>query len=68
MEKLYHFYILVIYDDNSEFGFDVKIGGKSHEVLANIQMITRGTLMASNAKYAYAYKDDGFEACAYRRD
>lgn len=67
MENKYHFYVVVIYDDNTEFGFDVNIEGKDYEVLANIHMITRGTLMASSAKYAYAYKDDGFEACAYRR-
>lgn len=66
METKYHFYVVVIYNDKTEFGFDVYLEGKSYEVLANLQMITRGTLMASGAKYAYAYKDDGFEACAYR--
>lgn len=66
MKDTYHFYVVVIYSDNTEFGFDVYLEGKSHQVLANLQMITRGTLMASNAKYAYAYKEDGFEVCAYQ--
>lgn len=67
MEQKFHFYVDVIYNDNTQFGFDVYIEGKSFEVEANINMITRGTLMASSAKYAYAYNEEGFEVCAFSR-
>lgn len=67
MEHRSYFYVVVIYSDNTKFGFDVILQGESHEILVDINMITRGILMASSAKYAYAYKDDGTQACAFRR-
>lgn len=67
MEHRCYFYVVVIYSDSTKFGFDVILQGESHEILADIHMITRGVLMASSAKYAYAYTGDGSQACAFRR-
>ena len=61
------FYVSVNYDDDSEFGFDVIMSGPDYKVKANLMMVTRGVLMASNASTAYCYNDEGFEVCAYRR-
>lgn len=61
------YFIEVVYDDETEFNFTVKIEGKKHEVCAHLMQITRGTLMASSAKRAYCYDADGFDVCAYIR-
>lgn len=63
----YHFYVEVVYDDESEFHFDVEIEGKEHEVMSTLMKITRGTLMASSGTTAVAYKDDGFPVVSYRQ-
>lgn len=57
--------IVVEYSDESEFTFDVTIEGTESKIIANLLMITRGTLMASIAKKATCYKNDGFELCSY---
>ncbi len=57
--------IFIEYSDSTEFNFTVTMEGKEHEIIASLLMITRGTLMASNAKKATCYKDDGFELCSY---
>lgn len=57
--------IIIEYSDLSEFQFDVTIRGKERDIIANLYMITRGTLMASNARKATCYKQDGFEVCSY---
>ena len=59
------YFIEVVYDDESEFNFTVKIEGERHEVVAHLMQITRGTLMASSAKRAVCYNEDGFDVCAY---
>lgn len=61
------FYVEIRYNDGSEFGFDVIIEGSESAIVANLMMITRGTLMASSGCYAVCYRDDGFEVCAYSR-
>lgn len=58
-------FIEIEYDDKSSFSFNVEIEGKEHEILANIMQITRGTLMASSATKATAYREDGYPICAY---
>lgn len=57
--------IFIEYNDESEFHFDVTIEGTESEITANLMMITRGTLMASNGRKATCYNDDGFEICSY---
>lgn len=59
--------IEIEYRDGTGFTFEVTIEGKEHEVVANLLMITRGTLMASSGHKATCYKDDGFELCSYIR-
>ena len=57
--------ITVEYNDKKEFSFDVTVSGNKCEILAELQMITRGTLMASIAKRATCYRKDGFTICSY---
>lgn len=57
--------IIVEYSDKSEFSFDVTMEGKDHEVVANLMKITRGTLMASMARKATCYRNDGFDIFSY---
>lgn len=61
------FWIEVVYSDDSRFGFYVEIEGKESAILAELCMITRGTLMASNADKAVCYNLDGFDVCSYIR-
>lgn len=59
--------IEIEYNDNTGFSFEVTIEGKEHEIVANLLMITRGTLMVSSGHRAICYKNDGFELCSYVR-
>lgn len=59
--------IEIEYRDGTGFTFEVTIEGKEHEIVANLLMITRGTLMASSGCKATCYKSDGFELCSYTR-
>lgn len=59
--------IFIEYSDNSEFHFDVTIEGSENRIVGELLMITRGTLMAANARKATCYKEDGFELCSYIR-
>lgn len=59
------FTIFVTYKDDSEFHFDVTIDGSDTEVMANLMMITRGTLMASSGVRAICYNFEGFDVCSY---
>ena len=61
------FYIEVVYNDGSEFGFNVEIEGSPSGIVANLNMITRGTLMASSAHHANCYNSEGFVVCSYIR-
>lgn len=67
MDKSYKFYVECIYNDESEFHFDVIIEGSPVKVKSILMQITRGTLMASSAQKATAYNDQGFEECSYIR-
>lgn len=53
------------YADGSEWNFDGLFEGKVSEISANVSMVTRGTLMASMAIKATAYRHDGFPICQY---
>mgnify|MGYP006331099155 CR=1 FL=1 len=57
--------IVLEYNDESETSFDVTIKGSESEILGTLSMVTRGTLMASIAKKATCYREDGFELCSY---
>lgn len=67
MEKAidYNATIFIEYEDGSGFNFDVSISGTENEIVSELMMITRGTLMSSNADKATCYKPDGFELCSY---
>lgn len=67
MDKVldYNATIFIEYGDGSGFNFDVSISGMEHEIVASLMMITRGTLIASNAVKATCYKPDGFELVQY---
>lgn len=59
-------FVEIEYEDESSFSFDVVSHSDSeHEIIADIKMITRGTLMASRAIKATAYNHEGFEICSY---
>lgn len=59
------FSVQIEYKDETGFDFEVTLEGKSHDIYANLMMITRGTLMASNGYRAIAYNDEGFDVCSY---
>ena len=59
------YFIEISYSDESSFSFEVTFPYEEDESKATLCMITRGTLMASMARRAVCYKDDGFEVCAY---
>lgn len=59
------FYVELEYNDKSTSGFYVRVEGAEHEYMALLFMITRGTLMASSAKIATCYNDNGFDVCSY---
>ena len=59
------FTVFVSYEDNSEFRFVVTSEENELEVNALLMMIARGVLMASTAKKAVCYDDQGFEICSY---
>lgn len=58
-------YIEIVYSDGTEFGFNVELTSDEPGTSAEIMMITRGTLMASNGMRATAYDDQGFDICSY---
>lgn len=66
-EKKYNFYVECVYDDETEFHFNVEIEGTESSVMAHLMMITRGTLKASSATTSTAYKEDGFPVVSYRK-
>ena len=53
------------YDDGSEWNFEGLFDGKVSEYSASVEMVTRGTLMASMATKGTAYRHDGFPICQY---
>lgn len=59
------FYVELVYNDDSTNEFYVKVEGEEHEYMALLMMITRGSLMASSAKSATCYNDEGFDVCSY---
>ena len=61
------FFVELTYKDDSTAGFNVEVSGTDSEVFALLSMITRGTLMASSARIAVCYRDDGFDVCSYVR-
>lgn len=61
------FWVDIEYKDGSSFGFQVELEGSEASIRAELQMITRGTLMASCAYRAICYNSEGFEVCAYTR-
>lgn len=61
------FYVELVYNDDSTNEFYVKVEGEEHEYMALLMMITRGTLMASSAKKATCYNDEGFYVFSYVR-
>lgn len=61
------FWIDIEYKDGSSFGFQVELEGDEATIHAKLQMITRGTLMASSAYRAICYNSDGFDVCSYIR-
>lgn len=63
MEQSY--FVELVYNDESEMNFEVRLDGTDTEIMAHLMMITRGTLMASLAVKATAYNDQGFVVCSY---
>lgn len=61
------FFVEIVYNDDTEFHFNVELEGRDSAVMASLMMITRGTLMASSAHRAIAYNEDGFDVCSYIR-
>lgn len=62
MEK---YYIEIEYKDGSSFGFYVELESSGATRLAELQMITRGTLIASSAYRSICYNSEGFDVCSY---
>lgn len=60
-------FVTLTYKDNSMTGFEVKVNDTPASNQALLQMITRGTLITSMAKYAYCYDSEGNQLCAYKK-
>ena len=59
-------FIEIEYNDESSFTFDVLSHAETESAyVAEIMMITRGTLLASGAYKATAYNEEGFPIAAY---
>ena len=58
-------HVFIEYKDESGFDFEITLDGSEKEVVGEVKMITRGTLISSNAYKAVAYNEDGFDICAY---
>lgn len=67
MSTVKKYWIEIEYKDGSSFGFHVEIESSGASCLAELEMITRGTLMASNAYRAVCYNSEGFDVCSYIR-
>lgn len=67
MEGKYEFLVEIVYEDGSGFNFNVTIEGREGSVLAELSMITRGTLRASSGHRATAYNKDGIDVVSYVR-
>lgn len=63
--KKHTFTIDIEYSDESNFTFDVILTGSEYEIKSELMKITRGTLMASSAYKATAYRQDGFPILSY---
>lgn len=63
MEEKY--FIELTYRDESCASFDVILSDSHIGNLALLNMIARGTLMASMAREVQAYDEDGFTVAAY---
>ena len=61
------FWIEIEYKDGSLFGFQVEFEIAGAHCLAKLEMITRGTLMASTGCRAVCYNSEGFDVCAYTK-
>lgn len=61
-------YIELEYNETTTKGFTIEVEGKKHEYMALIEMVTRGTLMASMANKATAYNEEGFDIVSYRKN
>lgn len=59
------FTIFLTWDDDSETCFEVKLEGAKHKIMAELSWITRGSLMASSAKRAVAFNEEGFDVLSY---
>ena len=59
------FTIELTWEDNSATMFQVELEGKKHEIMSVLMWITRGTLMATSAKRAIAYNEEGFDVISY---
>lgn len=59
------FTIELSWGEENETMFNVEIEGKEHEIMASLIWVTRGSLMASRAKRAIAYDDQGFPVVSY---
>lgn len=59
------FSVQIEYEDETGFDFEVTLDGKPHDIVAELMMITRGTLKASSGYRAIAYNDEGFDVCSY---
>ena len=53
------------YKDDSEVFFDFECSEPNHKALATLEMVCRGTLMASSASRIFAFDDEGFDVCSY---
>lgn len=65
MKREKKFTIELEWNDKSSTFFDVIVTDKPHEYMATLIWITRGSLMASSAKRAICYNEEGFDVCSY---
>ena len=67
MKKKTTYWVELTYHDDSTTGFEVSTDEPFYSFLGTLNMILRGTLMASIAERITAYNKDGFDVCSYQK-
>lgn len=57
--------IEMTWNDETTTYFQVETEGEKHHIIGVLMWVTRGVLMASSAKRAVAYNEEGYDIVSY---
>lgn len=61
----YNAKIKLKYKNGTEINYNVTVDNKNQSIIRSLMIITRGTLMESNAQKATCYNTDGYIICEF---